>query len=70
MRAFSVVFIHYTCPLIIEPMKYLNDGFFWYSDSNPVPVDSVYDDMNDAHAHNLMHIVYMSLEYINDGDHE
>ncbi len=44
------------------PMEYLSHG--------PLPVDYVYDDMNDAHAHDLMHIVYMSLEYINDKDAE
>ena len=41
---------------------YLSDG--------PLPVDYVYDDMNDAHEHKLMHIVYMDIEYINDEDHE
>ena len=41
---------------------YLSDG--------PLPVDFVYDDLNDAHEHGLMHIVYMSLEYINDEDYE
>ena len=36
----------------------------------PLPVDFVYDSLNDAHEHRLMHIVYDALEYINDGDHE
>ena len=43
-------------------MEYLSDG--------PLPVDFVYDSLNDAHEHGLMHIVYDSLEYINDEDYE
>ena len=35
-----------------------------------MPIDWVYDDLNDAHEHDLMHIVYMCLDYINDEDYE
>ena len=42
--------------------EYLCDG--------PLPIDWVYDDLNDASEHDLMHIVYMSLDYINEGDYE
>mgnify|MGYP000128863304 FL=1 len=42
--------------------EYLCDG--------PLPIDWVYDDLNDAHEHDLMHIMYSSIDYINDGDFE
>ena len=35
-----------------------------------MPIDWVYDDLNDASEHDLMHIVYMCLEYINEEDAE
>ena len=38
--------------------------------NGPLPIDYVYDDLNDASEHDLMHIVYMSLDYINEGDYE
>ena len=35
-----------------------------------MPIDWVYDDLNDASEHDLMHILYMCLEYINEEDFE
>ncbi len=43
---------------------------FLLDDNESLSINWVYDDLNDAHAHDLMHIVYGSLEFINDGDHE
>jgi|TARA_R100001463_G_scaffold3116_7_gene12800 hypothetical protein len=31
-----------------------------------IVTDEVYDCMNDAHTHDLMHIVYIYLDYFND----
>ena len=39
-------------------------------DSQWLSIDWVYDDLNDAHKHDLMHIVYSSIDYINEGDYE
>jgi len=42
-----------------------------FMDANEsLSIDWVYDDLNDAHEHNLMHIVYSSIEYITEGDYE
>ena len=43
---------------------------FFMSDNESLSIDWVYDDLNDAHEHNLMHIMYSSIEYITDGDYE
>ena len=43
---------------------------FFLNDNESLSVNWVYDDLNDAHNHDLMHIVYSSLEFINDGDCE
>ena len=48
---------------------YLNSMTEYLSDG-PLPIDWVYDDLNDASEHDLMHIVYSSIDYINEGDHE
>ena len=31
-----------------------------------IVTDEVYDSINDAHTHDLMHIVYIYLDYFND----
>jgi len=43
---------------------------FFLDDNESLSINWVYDDLNDAHNHDLMHIVYSSLEFINDGDCE
>ena len=43
---------------------------FFMNDNESLSIDWVYDDLNDAHAHDLMHIMYSSIEYITDGDFE
>ena len=43
---------------------------FFLDDNESLSVNWVYDDLNDAHEHDLMHIVYNSIEFINEGDHE
>ncbi len=43
---------------------------FFLDDNESLSINWVYDGLNDAHAHDLMHIVYDSLEFINDGDYE
>jgi len=43
---------------------------FFLDDNESLSINWVYDGLNDAHNHDLMHIVYGSLEFINDGDCE
>ena len=43
---------------------------FLLDDNESLSINWVYDDLNDAHCHDLMHIVYDSLQFINDGDCE
>lgn len=43
---------------------------FFMDDNESLSIDWVYDDLNDAHEYDLMHIVYSSIDYINDGDFE
>jgi hypothetical protein len=43
---------------------------YFLDDNESLSINWVYDDLNDAHTHDLMHIVYSSLEFINDGDNE
>ena len=37
-------------------------------DNESLTIDWVYDDLNDAHKHDLMHIFYSSIDFINEGD--
>ena len=43
---------------------------YFMDDNESLSIDWVYDDLNDAHEHDLMHIVYSSIEYIAEGDYE
>lgn len=43
---------------------------FFLDDNESLSINWVYDDLNDAHHHNLMHIVYSSIEFISEGDYE
>lgn len=43
---------------------------YFLDDNQSLSIDWVYDDLNDAHIHNLMHIVYSSIEFINEEDFE
>ena len=43
---------------------------YFMDDNESLSIDWVYDDLNDAHKHGLIHIVYSSIEYITEGDYE
>ena len=43
---------------------------FFLDDNQSLSIDWVYDDLNDAYEHDLMHVVYSSIEFINEGDNE
>jgi len=43
---------------------------YFMDDNEPLSIDWVYGDLNDVHEHDLMLIVYQSIEYITDQDHE
>ena len=43
---------------------------YFLDDNQSLSIDWVYDDLNDAYTHNLMHVVYSSIEFISEGDYE
>ena len=43
---------------------------FFLDENQSLSIDWVYDDLNDAYEHDLMHVVYSSIEFINEGDNE
>ena len=43
---------------------------YFMDDNESLSIDWVYDDLNNAHEQNLIHIVYSSIEYITEGDYE
>ena len=43
---------------------------YFMDDNEPLTIDWVYDTLNVAHEHDLMHIMYQSIEYITEGDYE
>ena len=43
---------------------------YFLDDNESLSIDWVYDDLNDAYQHDLMHVVYMSLDFLSEGDYE
>ena len=37
-------------------------------DNESLSIDWVYDDLNDAHEHDLMHVIYSSIDFIQENE--